>query len=92
MSAKNGFCEYREEEEEIASTGVCDTCRQLLEVFGASVKEVIRLHEEQFQALLEGDLMAHRFDILIHQANECKQNAKYAYMAHFEIHRGAPSL
>ena len=64
----------------------CDIARQLLEAFGEAVQELMRLHEEQFQCVLAGDTSANRFDILIHEANERKQQAKYTYMAHLDIH------
>jgi hypothetical protein len=34
----------------------CQEARQLLEAFGVVVQEVIRLHEEQFQSIVGGDL------------------------------------
>ena len=64
----------------------CDIARQLLEAFGEAVQEVMKLHQEQFQCVLAGDIDANRFDILIHEANERKQQAKYTYMAHLDIH------
>ena len=59
---------------------------RLLDGFGRAVQELVRLHEQQFQAIVAGDATANRFDLLIHEANENKQNAKYAYMAHVENH------
>lgn len=64
----------------------CHTARQLLEAFGDAVHEVMKLHEQQFQCVLGGDSSANRFDLLIHEANERKQQAKYTYMAHLETH------
>ena len=64
----------------------CDIARQLLEAFGEAVQELMRLHEQQFQCVLAGDTSANRFDLLIHDANERKQRAKYTYMAHIDIH------
>ena len=69
----------------------CEESAQLLEGFAAAVRELMLLHEEQLSAIIGGDPQACRFDILIHEANEKKQNAKYAYMRHSEIH-GCPSL
>ncbi|HUQ93098.1 MAG TPA: hypothetical protein VM120_15560 [Bryobacteraceae bacterium] len=54
--------------------------------FGDAVEEVLKLHKAQFQAVMESDCDAHRFDLLIHLANERKQNAKYAYLLHVEKH------
>jgi hypothetical protein len=64
----------------------CPEGKRLLEQFGEAVQELMLLHESQFQAVVEDDLDANRFDILIHYANERKQNAKYAYMSHLDEH------
>jgi hypothetical protein len=64
----------------------CEEGRRLLDLFGSSVQELLLLHEQQFLAVVEGDANANRFDLLIHHANEKKQNAKYAYMYHLEEH------
>jgi len=64
----------------------CGEHNRLLDQFAAAVREVIDLHEQQFLAILEGDSECHRFDLLIHMANEKKQSAKYAYLRHVEAH------
>jgi hypothetical protein len=64
----------------------CAESRRLLEAFGEAVQELLMLHEQQFLALVDGDLDCHRFDLLIHTASEKKQRAKYAYMHHVESH------
>jgi hypothetical protein len=46
----------------------------------------MKLHEEQFYALMDGDLDSSRFDDLIHMANERKHEAKYGYIYHLETH------
>jgi len=61
-----------------------DDAQSLLEVFGEAVQELVKLHEQQFLAILDGDTDASRFDVLIHYANERKQNAKYAYLQRLE--------
>jgi hypothetical protein len=35
---------------------------------------------------VSGDPAANRFDLLIHDANERKQDAKYAYLSHLQLH------
>jgi hypothetical protein len=72
---------------ELGSTYVCEEGRRLLDLFGAAVQELVVLHERQFLAVVEGDPDANRFDLLIHEANEKKQAAKYIYMTHMEAHR-----
>jgi hypothetical protein len=64
----------------------CDVSRRLLEAFGEAVKDLRRLHEQQFQSVVEGDADSTRFDVLIHMATEKKHQAKYAYLAHTEEH------
>jgi hypothetical protein len=71
------------------SIAYCDTARHLLEAFGETVQVVVSLHEQQFRALVDGDLEAKRFDTLIQKANEKKQNAKYEYLSHLARHRCA---
>jgi hypothetical protein len=76
----------KKNEEPHKPPGYCDTARQLLEAFGEAVQQVVSLHELQFHAILAGDANAGRFDVLIHEANEKKQNAKYAYLGHLHRH------
>ena len=64
----------------------CEQANRLLDAFGLAVQDLVKLHEQQFLAVVEGDLGANRFDLLIHDANEKKHNAKYAYMSHLEQH------
>jgi hypothetical protein len=64
----------------------CHQAKELLEALGEAIRDLIKLHEEQFQSLLGGDLDGTRFDPLIHMANERKHEAKYAYLHHLEIH------
>ena len=64
----------------------CKESRRLLDAFGEAVQEVLLLHEQQFLAIVAGDCDCTRFDLLIHMANEKKQNAKYAYLHHVETH------
>ena len=68
-----------------ATLGCEEYCR-LLDDFGVAVKELLHLHQAQFEAIIAGDLESNRFDLLIHMANEKKQEAKYAYMHHVEAH------
>jgi len=64
----------------------CEEHNHLLDELGAAVRELIELLEQQFLATVEGDSDCHRFDLLIHMANEKKQLAKYAYLRHVEEH------
>ncbi len=64
----------------------CEEAKRLLNAFGDAVQDLVMLHEQQFLAVVAGDTTANRFDILIHNASEKKQDAKYAYMTHLEEH------
>jgi hypothetical protein len=64
----------------------CQEAKELLDAFGQTVQVLIKLHEEQFQSVVGGDLDSTRFDDLIHMANERKHEAKYAYLHHLETH------
>jgi hypothetical protein len=64
----------------------CDECKRLLDAFGEAVTEVVALHKTHFLAVVQDEMDPHRFDLLIHDANEKKQNAKYAYLLHRETH------
>lgn len=70
----------------MTSVVYCEEAKNLLGAFGEAVQDLVRLHEEQFQSILGGDLDSTRFDDLIHMANERKQEAKYAYLQHLESH------
>jgi CheY-like chemotaxis protein len=64
----------------------CEEHYRLMQEFAGAVKDLLDLHEQQFRAIVEGDLECSRFDLLIHMANEQKQQAKYAYLRHVESH------
>ena len=68
------------------SLAYCLESRCLLDAFGATVEALLILHEQQFAAILSEDSQCDRFDLLIHMANEKKQQAKYAYLLHVEKH------
>jgi two-component system, chemotaxis family, response regulator Rcp1 len=64
----------------------CEEHNRLLDQFGAAIQELLKLHGDQYQAIIEDDNESERFDLLIHVANERKQLAKYAYLRHVEAH------
>jgi hypothetical protein len=65
---------------------LCLEKRRLLEEFTEAVHEMMVLQQQQVTATLSGDPDFHRFDLLLHQASEKKQQAKYAYIGHVEQH------
>jgi CheY-like chemotaxis protein len=64
----------------------CEEHDRLLDEFGATVSELLALHEAQFAAIVDEDIECTRFDLLIHMVNEKKHRAKYAYLRHVEAH------
>jgi hypothetical protein len=68
----------------------CEECRELLDRFTQAVHDVVTLNERHLLAVVENEPDPHRFDILIHEANERKQNAKYGYVTHIGMH-GSPA-
>jgi hypothetical protein len=64
----------------------CPENHRLLNLFGEAVQELVRLNEQQFIAIVNGDPDSSRFDLLIHMATEKKQQAKYDYLQHVETH------
>ena len=68
------------------STYFCPLAESYLQRFRETVEELLVLQEQRFVALLHGDSLAHRFDLLIQSANERKQSAKDAYLMHLERH------
>jgi hypothetical protein len=65
---------------------LCGKCRELLDDFTQAVHDVVILNERHLLAVIDNEPDPHRFDILIHEANERKQNAKYGYVQHLEMH------
>jgi len=64
----------------------CEEAKKLLDAFGDTVHDLVKLHQDQFQAVVAGDPDSARFDDLIHIANEKKRDAKYAYLSHLDNH------
>jgi hypothetical protein len=64
----------------------CDEAKKILDAFAQATRDLFRLHEEQFRAVVAGDLESTRFDALIRMANERKCQAKYMYLHHLETH------
>jgi hypothetical protein len=64
----------------------CEEKYRLLNDFLYAVRELNRLHTEQTHAVIRGDRDFTRFDILIYAAQERKESAKYAWIAHVEGH------
>jgi len=64
----------------------CGEARLLLDALADAIHELIQVHEQQFNAIIQGDLDCTRFDLSIFEANRAKNAAKYAYLGHLEEH------
>ena len=65
----------------------CEEKHRLIEEFLASNHVLMDLQNQQVQAVIDQDPEFARFDDLIHMARETKDRAKYALMAHVEVHQ-----
>jgi len=66
--------------------GFCEAKQSLIDEFTAANHELMELHIQQTQAVIDGDPDFSRFDDLIHMAREKKEHAKYTLIAHLEEH------
>jgi len=64
----------------------CDEKRRLIEAFIATNHVLMDLQNEQTQAVIDNDPEFSRYDDLIHMAREKKDQAKYALIAHVDVH------
>jgi hypothetical protein len=74
----------------IPKIGFCEEKNRLLGEFLKAIREFTELQSQQTQAVIDaaanGDADFTRFDILLHMAQERKEGAKYAWIAHVEEH------
>ena len=63
----------------------CAEHNRLLDEVAAAIREVLKLHDQQVQALIAGDPDS-QFDLLIQGAIETKHRARNAYVSHVEEH------
>ena len=71
---------------ELHKPGFCGIRQRLVDAFTAAVREMNVIENQQIQAVIEGDSDFSRFDLLLHYAQEKKDTAKYAWIAHVEVH------
>jgi hypothetical protein len=64
----------------------CEEKQRLSNEFLAAVSELSAIQGQQTQAVIDGDSDFARFDVLLHLAQEKKERAKYAWIAHVEEH------
>ena len=73
----------------IPEVGYCAEKNRLLDEFLHAIQAMNALQNEQTHAVIAGDPDFSRFDILIQMAQERKDAAKYAWIAHVESHNCA---
>ena len=71
----------------IPGVGFCEEKSRLLDQFVTAIRELNALLNDQTKAVIDGDPDFSRFDVLLHFAQEKKEKAKYAWIAHVESHR-----
>ena len=64
----------------------CEEKNRLLNELLQAIRELTTLQNQQTRAVIDGDRDFARFDVLLHVAQEKKEAAKYAWMAHVEKH------
>jgi hypothetical protein len=67
--------------------GFCEEKHRLLDNLLAAIRALTDIQEEQTRAVISGDSEFSRFEELLHMAQMRKDNAKYAWIAHVEMHR-----
>lgn len=70
----------------IPEIGYCAEKHRLLREFLTTIQELNAIQAQQTWAVIEGDDDFARFDVLLHLAQERKDQAKYAWIAHVEEH------
>jgi hypothetical protein len=70
----------------IPEVGFCAQKKRLDDEFLQAIHELNVLLSQQTRAVIDGDPDFSRFDVLLHLAEEKKNQAKYAWIAHVESH------
>lgn len=70
----------------IPDLGFCDEKHRLMHEFLDSIRAISKIQNLQTRAVIDGDPDFARFDVLLHFAQERKEQAKYAWIAHVEAH------
>lgn len=65
----------------------CEEKNRLLGEYVRAMRQIVALHNQQTRAVIDDDDDFPRFDVLIHMANEEKDQAKYALLSHIDAHR-----
>jgi hypothetical protein len=76
----------RTEPGRVPEIGFCEEKQRLVFDFLDAVHEINALQKQQTKAAIDDDQDFSRFDVLLHFAQEKKDTAKYAWIAHVESH------
>jgi hypothetical protein len=82
----SGMCEDERPAPALPEVALCEEKHRLLDAFLAAIHNLNEVLCQQTQAVVDGDPDFNRFDVLIHMAQQAKDNAKYAWIAHVEAH------
>jgi hypothetical protein len=66
---------------------LCEERNRLRDHFLEAIRELNFQQSEQTRAVIDGESDFCRFDLLISAAQERKEQAKYAWIAHIEAHQ-----
>lgn len=70
-----------------SSVMFCEHKKRLQDDFISATRYLNSLLTEQVHSVIEGDPDFARFDVLIHMAQDAKENAKYAWIGHVDSHQ-----
>jgi hypothetical protein len=86
-----GSAHNRSERADAPKLWFCREKQRLTDQLLEAIHELTVLHDHQAQSVIDSDLDFPSFDILLHLAQEKKNDAKYAWIEHVELHRCAES-
>jgi hypothetical protein len=66
--------------------GFCEEKNRLRQEFLNAIHELVAVQAQQTQSVIDKEPEFARFDALLHMAQERKDTAKYALIAHIEPH------
>jgi hypothetical protein len=70
----------------LPAIGFCEVKKRLQDEFLEAIREVTLLLSHQAEAVIKWDPEFSRFDVALHLAQEKREFAKYALIAHIEAH------
>jgi len=70
----------RQDDARVPVVGFCEEKNRLMREFLAAIHELVEIQKQQTQAVIDRDQDFARFDVLLHSANERKEDAKYAWI------------